>query len=141
MANGVVVPPLQSSTNAALIVVGSSKVVAVKFGVAAAAVPVNELVSPVTRTGAPTVEFDRSKAPVPTTYWLADAPDPVSGETPELHRRLAILGNAVFGGTDQIRVTLVRTEVEHDGQSRRGGYPYARGLCRNQPLGAVARER
>src|SRR5580692_10084847 len=56
--NGAAVPPLQSSTSSALIVVGSSSAEAVKLGVALA----NALVKPVTMTGAPTVELVKSGA-------------------------------------------------------------------------------
>src|ERR1700733_15852697 len=73
--NGVAVATPQSRSNSALIVVGSSKVVAMKFGLAAA----KEFVSPVTMTGAPAVEFARLREPVLTTYWLPAAPGPGEG--------------------------------------------------------------
>ena len=57
--NGAAVPPLQSTTSSALMVVGSSSVEAVKFGGAAP----NELGSPVTITGAPAVELVKSNVP------------------------------------------------------------------------------
>ena len=53
----------QSTTSSASIVVGSSSVEAVKFGGAAP----KELGSPVTITGAPTVEFVKSNVPVVVT--------------------------------------------------------------------------
>src|SRR5882724_2092229 len=57
-------------------VVGSSSVEAVKFG---GATP-NELGSPVTMTGAPTVEFVKSNAPVLTRYWPGAAPVPTKSK-------------------------------------------------------------
>src|SRR5271170_5960847 len=72
VVKGAAVPAPQSTTSSAWMVVESSKVVAVKFGDDTP----NEPGSPETTTGALTIEFVRSSAPVATAYWVGSAPLP-----------------------------------------------------------------